>query len=164
VNDPVIRMMEARDLPQLPPLYVDLEVYSNTLQLPYPAPEQVWRDIMVRPGHTSLVAVRGDEVLGHSGIDVSQRLRRRHVATFGIAVKASARRQGVATALVGAALDMCENWSNITRTELQVYTDNTAAIALYAKFGFTIEGTHRQYAIRNGTLVDAHCMARLTQR
>jgi putative acetyltransferase len=42
-----------------------------------------------------------------------------------------------------------------------VYTDNAAAIALYKKFGFEIEGTHRRYAFRNGEYVDAYSMAHL---
>jgi L-phenylalanine/L-methionine N-acetyltransferase len=156
----LVRLLESKDLTQLPDLYADQQVYTNTLQLPYAAPDQ-WRDMLARPGHTSLVAVRGEDLLGHTGVDMLQRQRRRHVATFGIGVKAAARGQGVGTALVKAAVDLCDNWANITRIELQVYTDNDAAIALYQKFGFVIEGTHRHYAIRDGALVDAHFMARI---
>ena len=39
--------------------------------------------------------------------------------------------------------------------------DNDAAIALYRKFGFEIEGTHRAYALRDGAYVDVHAMSRL---
>jgi putative acetyltransferase len=42
-----------------------------------------------------------------------------------------------------------------------VYTDNARAVHLYEKFGFTIEGTARRYALRQGTYVDAFLMARL---
>ena len=51
-----------------------------------------------------------------------------------------------------AALDLADNWLNLTRLELEVYTDNEAAIQLYKKFGFTIEGTLAQYAFRMGNL------------
>jgi L-phenylalanine/L-methionine N-acetyltransferase len=44
-----------------------------------------------------------------------------------------------------------------------VYTDNGPAVHLYQKFGFLIEGTARQYALRNGMYVDAHYMARLRE-
>jgi len=50
---------------------------------------------------------------------------------------------------------------NLTRLDLRVYVDNEPAIALYNKFGFEIEGTHRLFAYRNGEYVDAHVMARL---
>ena len=43
---------------------------------------------------------------------------------------------------------------------MEVWTDNKAAIHLYQKFGFVIEGTGRQFAHRAGELVDAHYMAR----
>ena len=155
-----IRMLKSQDLHQLTEIYADPEAYSNTLQLPYPAPEQ-WQSLLTRPGHTSLVAARAEEILGHTGIDMIARPRRRHVATFGVVVTASARGKGVGSALVGAAVDVCERWANITRIELQVYTDNHAAIAIYKKHGFVIEGTGRQYAVREGTLVDAHYMVRL---
>jgi putative acetyltransferase len=45
-----------------------------------------------------------------------------------------------------AMLDVTDNWLNLTRTELSVYTDNAAAVALYERFGCKTEGTHRRYA------------------
>jgi L-phenylalanine/L-methionine N-acetyltransferase len=95
------------------------------------------------------------------GLEVFQSSRRRHVAAFGMGVKASARRTGVGSALVSAAIDTCEKWMNVSRVELEVYIDNLAAIALYKKHGFVIEGTCKQYAFRNGQYVDTHLMARV---
>ena len=51
--------------------------------------------------------------------------------------------------------------SPLLRLELTVYTDNAAALRLYRKFGFDIEGTHRGFALRDGVFVDAYAMARL---
>jgi putative acetyltransferase len=62
-----------------------------------------------------------------------------------------------------AALDLADNWLNLTRIALTVYTDNKAALALYKKFGFEIEGTHRRYAFRDGGYVDAYSMARIRE-
>ena len=76
-------------------------------------------------------------------------------------VRATARRIGVGSALLAAAIDLCEKWMNICRIEIEVYTDNEAAIALYKKHGFVIEGTCRKYAFRNGMYVDAYIMARV---
>jgi hypothetical protein len=39
--------------------------------------------------------------------------------------------------------------------------DNAAAIALYEKFGFEIEGSHRRLAYRDGEYVDSYSMARV---
>ncbi len=69
--------------------------------------------------------------------------------------------KGVGTALMQAAIDLADKWLNLTRLELDVYTDNEPAIKLYTKFGFTIEGTNVNYAFRDGQFVDVYLMARL---
>jgi putative acetyltransferase len=56
---------------------------------------------------------------------------------------------------------MADRWLNLVRLELEVYTDNEAAIRLYERFGFEREGTMRQYAFRDGLYVDAYAMARI---
>ena len=78
-------------------------------------------------------------------------------ATIGTAAE-SARR------CCAAAVDLADNWLNYTRLELTVYTDNAAALALYRKFGFEIEGTLKAYAFRDGRFIDAYTMARLRER
>ena len=78
-----------------------------------------------------------------------------------MAVRDDWQGKGVGTALMEAVLDLADNWLNLTRVELTVYTDNAAGIALYKKFGFEIEGTHRRYAFRNGEYADAYSMARI---
>jgi putative acetyltransferase len=67
----------------------------------------------------------------------------------------------VATALMAALCDYADRWVGVLRIELTVYTDNAMAIRLYRKFGFELEGTAKGYALRDGTYVDAHAMARL---
>ncbi len=62
---------------------------------------------------------------------------------------------------MAAALDLADNWLQYSRVELTVFSDNEAAIALYKKFGFEIEGTFRQYVFRDGALADVYAMARL---
>jgi putative acetyltransferase len=60
-----------------------------------------------------------------------------------------------------ACLDLAHNWLGLSRLDIRVYVDNAPAIALYEKFGFEIEGTHKRFAYRDGEYVDAHIMARL---
>jgi putative acetyltransferase len=69
--------------------------------------------------------------------------------------------KGVGTALMQALVDLADGWLNVFRLELTVFVDNRRAIALYRKFGFEIEGTHKAYALRAGEYVDAHFMARI---
>jgi putative acetyltransferase len=56
---------------------------------------------------------------------------------------------------------MADNWLDIRRLELNVYTDNSVAIRLYEKFGFRREGVFVGYAYREGAYVDSLAMARL---
>jgi GNAT superfamily N-acetyltransferase len=79
----------------------------------------------------------------------------------GMGVAVAWQGQGVGSRLLAAVLDLADNWMNVQRVELSVYADNEAAIALYRKFGFDTEGLFREYAVRDGALVDALSMARL---
>jgi putative acetyltransferase len=63
--------------------------------------------------------------------------------------------------LLSAIIDLADNWLNLKRLELSVYTDNIRAIALYERFGFEREGLCRAYAWRDGAYVDSLAMARL---
>jgi putative acetyltransferase len=58
-------------------------------------------------------------------------------------------------------VDLADKWLNLSRIELEVYTDNEPAIHLYKKFGFVVEGTHTRFAFRDGQFVDVYAMARL---
>ena len=69
--------------------------------------------------------------------------------------------KGVGTRLLQAALDLADNWLNLKRVELQVFTDNDRAVHLYEKFGFIIEGTHKADTFREGEYVDTYSMARV---
>lgn len=69
--------------------------------------------------------------------------------------------RGVGTAMMAALIDISDNWYNLRRLELEVYTDNDRAIRLYQKFGFEIEGTLRSFAWRDGAYADAYVMSRL---
>ena len=71
--------------------------------------------------------------------------------------------QGVGTALMEAAIELADRWLGLSRLELTVFADNEAAIHLYRKFGFDVEGTHRRYAFRDGGFADAHFMARIRE-
>jgi putative acetyltransferase len=78
-----------------------------------------------------------------------------------MAVRDDWQGKGAGTALMQAAVDLADKWLNLTRLELDVYTDNEPAIRLYKKFGFVIEGTLVNYAYRDGQYVDTYTMARL---
>lgn len=159
----LIRRVELTDAEDLLDLYRQPRVIWGTLQLPYPSLEFQRKRIAETPdGLVSLVAEIDGRVIGQLGLHtIPNRPRKRHCAGLGMAVHDAWHGRGVGTALMAAACDMADNWLNILRLELEVYTDNEPAMRLYTKFGFVIEGTHRKNAFRDGRYVDSHFMARL---
>jgi L-phenylalanine/L-methionine N-acetyltransferase len=81
-----------------------------------------------------------------------------HVADVGLMVAIGARRQGVGTALLQAAVDWARE-TEVRKLELHVFPWNEAAIALYDRFGFEREGYRKQHYRRGGAYVDAILMA-----
>jgi putative acetyltransferase len=161
-----VRHTEPEDYEALQRVFSGPRVIAGTLQLPLPSAE-MWRKRLSEPpeGMFSLVACVEDEVIGEISLHTSPtRWRMRHVGSIGMAVRDDRQGQGIGTALMEAALDLADNWLNLTRVGLTVYVDNAPAIALYEKFGFEIEGTHRRFAFRDGEYVDGYSMARLSDR
>ena len=158
-----VRHAEAGDAEAFHRILTGTRVVEGTLQLPYQSAERARKLLEERDqGSHMLSAVVRGEVVGNLDLVAYPGLwRRRHVGEIHMVVRDDWHGKGVGTALMEAALDLADNWLNLTRLELTVYADNEAGIALYRKFGFEIEGTHRLYAFRNGEYVDAYSMARL---
>lgn len=158
-----IRRAEPDDCSAIREIFSSRKVFAGTLQLPYPSREQ-WRQRLSEPGDGTyyLVAVVGDRVVGMISVHTfPHRPRRAHVGAIGMSVHDEWQGKGIGTALMRAGVDLADRWLNLTRLELEVYTDNEPAIRLYERFGFEREGTLRQHALRDGQYVDSYMMARL---
>jgi RimJ/RimL family protein N-acetyltransferase len=81
-----------------------------------------------------------------------------HVADVGLMVAQDARRQGVGTALMRAAVEWARE-AGVRKLELHVFPWNDAALALYEAFGFEREGYRKGHYRRGGEFVDAILMA-----
>jgi len=166
----IIRRATVQDAPAFARMMSEPNIYGGLLQMPFPSEEQ-WRPRLAETPAAGkpdlqLVAERegdeGLEIVGSAGLHpAGASLRRRHAMFLGISVLPTAQRQGVGSALMQSLCDYADRWAQVLRLELTVYVDNTPAIALYRKFGFEIEGTHKAYAMRDGVYVDSHAMARL---
>jgi putative acetyltransferase len=160
-----IRQAEPSDYEAVHRIFSGPKAVTGTLQLPFPSLEESRKRLAEpREGVTRLVATVEDEVVGVLGLHTHpNRPRRRHAGSIGMAVRDDWHGRGVGTALMEAAVDLANNWLNLERLELTVYTDNAAAVGLYEKFDFVIEGTLQRYAFRDGEYVDAYSMARLRE-
>jgi len=111
------------------------------------------------PHAAVFVAEREDgTVVGRLSIGRDPHPASTHVADVGLMVAHDARRQGVGTALLRAAVDWARE-AGIRKLELHVFPWNQAAIALYDAFGFEREGYRKGHYRRGGERVDAILMA-----
>jgi putative acetyltransferase len=110
---------------------------------------------------TLLVACVEGVVVGEAALIRNKQPRLGHAASIGIMLHDDWHGKGIGTKLFAAILDLADNWLGLRRLELDVYTDNAPAIALYKKFGFAIEALERRDAFRDGAYVDSYAMARL---
>ncbi len=163
LNTIEVRRARVDDADAFARLMADPEVFGNLMQLPFPSADQ-WRQHLSSPAgpdHLHVVAVKDGQLVGSAGLHPVERLRRRHCAMLGISVAVAAQGQGVGSELMRSLCDYADQWAQILRIELTVFIDNARAIALYQRFGFRVEGTHRAYAMRHGRYVDVLAMARL---
>ena len=102
----------------------------------------------------AVVAVAGDEVVGHARVDLTPY----NVAGLGMMVAAPWRGRGVGSALVEAIIEASRELG-AHKIALQVWPHNVAARRLYRRHGFVEEGVlRRHYPRRNGELWDAVVM------
>ena len=159
-----IRAFQMDDWQAIVELWRQPEVIWGTLQMPYQSLDDLRRRLE-NPHerfHRLVAVTDSGRVIGILGLEVGHG-RRAHTGYIGMMVHSDFHNQGVGSALLEAVINLSEKWLNLTRLDLQVYTDNAAAIHLYQKFGFQIEGTLRRYAYRDGEYVDSYTMARVRE-
>jgi diaminopimelate decarboxylase len=116
--------------------------------------KQSWGD-----DQAQLVAVADRRVVGHVSVQREGHPVARHVATLGIAVSPDRRGGGVGSALLAEALRWARS-VGVEKVVLSVYPDNTAAVALYRKFGFVEEGRLARQSRKSYGYEDEILMAR----
>lgn len=157
-----IRRRREDDIPALTAIRNMPLVRWGTLSLPFTSVHQMrLRQQATQDDVTCLVACAGEIVLGEAALIPKKPPRIAHGASIGIMVHDDWRHCGVGSALFAALLELADNWLGLKRLELNVYTDNAPAIALYRKFGFEIEGLEVAEAFRDGAFADSYRMARL---
>jgi putative acetyltransferase len=163
--DLLIERFSELHVPGVTALYNESAVCRQVLQIPYQSVD-VWRQRLAASTErqVQLIALHEGKVIGHIGLDQYSRIRQSHAGGVYMGVALAWHGQGVGARLMSSVLDIADNWMNLRRVELTVYTDNEAAQALYRKFGFEIEGRLRDYAVRDGVFADAFTMARIRRQ
>ena len=102
------------------------------------AVRQRFRRPWTREG-AEVVAGADGRVIGHLGVGREEGPGTAHVASIGMSVAREWRGRGVGSALLAQAFRWAR-WAGVEKLALSVYPGNEAALALYEKFGFAVEG------------------------
>ena len=108
----------------------------------------------------ALVAVEGDRVVGSLTFEGGPRQRIRHTGELGIALQQAYTGMGVGRALLETLIEWAEGSGIIRKLDLKVRADNVAAIRLYEKLGWRVEGRVTRDLCVDGTFHDAIYMGR----
>lgn len=111
------------------------------------------------PYSAMIVAIVDGQVVGTAGISPVNTMERfRHRAELGISVKSAYSGLGIGTGLLTACMEAATQMG-FQYLELEVMTENDAAIRLYDKFGFEIYGKREDsFRFRDGSCRDAYLM------
>ncbi len=160
-----IRPVKSSDAHQINDIRRQKGVMPNTLGIPserYERSEQFLSQIS-EFNHTFVAVSEDDDqtILGVAGLHIFPNPRLRHSATLGISVHEDHQGHGIGKALIGAIIDLADNWLMLKRIELGVLEGNDRALKLYESFGFEVEGIKKAAAVRNGAYVNETLMGRI---
>lgn len=103
-------------------------------------------------------ALDGEKVVGWCDIIRHQFIGCEHVGVLGMGVLEPYRGRGIGGSLLATAIDAAFRFG-FSKIELEVFSTNSGAIALYDKSGFVVEGVRKRSRILDGITEDIVCMA-----
>ena len=119
------------------------DAFTSTPEERAAEPESWWVKRIADPSglSSSFGAFSGEELVGTVTVEFSSKPKTRHKALIiGMFVMESARGQGVARALVKAALEAAASRPGVSVVTLTATVGNRPAISLYESFGFKAFG------------------------
>ena len=104
-----------------------------------------------------LIALAEWEIIARAELAGYPGTRLHHNAKFSISVRKDYWNMKIGTALMTEIIE-CAKKMNLHNIELEVVADNSAAIALYHKMGFSDIGTYKNFWFANNAYKDAIVM------
>jgi len=121
--------------------------------------DEAIREIRNRKGLIIVAQVNG-KIVGMAHLVRGKFTKNKHVGFLGISVLKEFRRIGIGEAMMNYIIEWAQKQDGLEKISLTVFSTNKAAINLYRKFGFAIEGiSKKQYKIE-GKHVDEITMGR----
>ena len=158
-----IRHIHAEDYIAVHQIFSSTHVINGTMRLPHQSPEYTRKRLAQSDDSIKLAACVNDKVVGYAELITYPHIaRHRHAGEINmIVVHADWQGKGVGQALMQAMTDLADNWLQLIRLSLMVWTSNETAIRLYQKFDFVIEGRLKNYVFSDGKYNDACLMGRI---
>lgn len=104
-------------------------------------------------------ALKDERVVGWCDVFPEDNPRQSHRGGLGMGLLPEFRGQGIGSKLLDAVLKQAKQFG-LEKVELNVYTTNLPAIALYKKFGFEQEGLIKKYRKLDGQYFDCLAMGK----
>jgi RimJ/RimL family protein N-acetyltransferase len=161
-----IRIAETEDAEKLAGLMKNVDASNFMLfgpgerNLTKERQQQVLESLKLERNSAIFVAEKERDLKGYLAAIGGKAKRARHSAYLVVGVREEARGLGIGTMLF-QHLDHWAKNQGIHRLELTVMKNNEAAIALYKKAGFEIEGVKRDSLLVEGVYIDEYYMAKL---
>ncbi|MDP6545076.1 MAG: GNAT family N-acetyltransferase [Phycisphaerae bacterium] len=131
----------------------------------FPNLEQEREWLSRRDGEDAIVFVaeQDSRIMGMIDAAVPKAAEHRHTCEFGMSVLLQFRKQGIGRKLLQHFLDWAEDRS-LWKVELDVFSNNSPAIALYSDLGFSEDGRREKAVkLRNGVFCDLVHMSKYTE-
>ncbi|WP_172291881.1 GNAT family N-acetyltransferase [Pseudoruegeria sp. HB172150] len=136
-------------------------VRRGTLRMPYTGEAFMLKRLSEpSPNVHQLVAAWDGLAVGMGSLMLGMG-RRRHSGDIFLFIHDDYWGRGIGRALLGALLDLADNWYGLSRIGLEASPSNDRAIALYETHGFVREGLKRADVILEGQLEDSVVMGRI---
>lgn len=121
--------------------------------------DEAIREIKKRKGLVIIALVDG-ETVGMAHLVPGKFEKNNHVGFLGISILKDFRRMGVGTAMMDYLMDWARQQKRLEKISLSVFSTNEAAIKLYNKFGFEIEGRSKRQYKMEGRYIDELIMGK----
>ena len=153
----VVRPAAAGDARAMAELFAAVAEERDAIATEPPVEVEERAALFARTAAGTVVAVAGGRVVGLLHVDVSPH----GFGEFGMLVDRDWRGCGAGSALLQATIERARG-QGLHKLCLEVFVHNSAAIALYRKYGFMEEGRRvKQYRRGNGELWDSIVMGLL---
>jgi len=135
------------------------KIYIEMIEPPPLEKVREFQESLISKNGAVFYAINGDQVVGWCDAFPMDNPRQKHRASLGMGLLPEYRGKGIGSQLLISTINKSKE-CGLEKIELQVYTSNKPAIALYKKYGFEEEGIIKSYRKLEGQNYDCLSMAK----